>query len=103
VDAFADLAGGTLAAAPPALRPGGQIAAIATPKLDLDPLLDANITFHGVLIGDDGDRARGSRPCWTGGAAARCQPGAPARGSGRGAPDTRTPTFGGKIILDVTR
>jgi hypothetical protein len=27
-----------------------------TPELNLDPLLDANITFHGVLIGDDGDR-----------------------------------------------
>jgi len=59
VDAIADLAGGTLAAAAwPALRPGGQIAAIATPELDLDPLLDANITFHGVLIGDDGARTR---------------------------------------------
>jgi NADPH2:quinone reductase len=59
VDAIADLTGGTLAAAAlPALRPGGQIAAIATPELDLDPLLDANITFHGVLIGDDGNRTR---------------------------------------------
>jgi len=59
VDAIADLVGGPLAAtAVPALRPGGQIAAIATPELDLDPLLDANITFHGVLIGDDGDRTR---------------------------------------------
>ena len=29
-----------------------------TPELDLDPLLDANITFHGVLLGDDGDRTR---------------------------------------------
>ena len=59
VDAIADLVGGMLAAtALPALRPGGQIAAIATPELDLDPLLDANITFHGVLIGDDGDRTR---------------------------------------------
>ena len=59
VDAIADLVGGTLAAATvPALRPGGHIAAIATPELDLDPLLDANITFHGVLIGDDGDRTR---------------------------------------------
>src|SRR5499427_2246043 len=54
VDAIADLVGGTLAAtALPALRPGGQIAAIATPELDLDPLLDANITFHGVLIAAD--------------------------------------------------
>ena len=59
VDAIADLVGGTLAAAAlPALRPGGQIAAIATPELDLDLLLDANITFHGVLISDDGDRTR---------------------------------------------
>jgi NADPH2:quinone reductase len=59
VDAIADLTGGTLAAAAlPALRPGGQIAAIAAPELDLDPLLDANITFHGVLIQDDGNRTR---------------------------------------------
>ena len=59
VDALADLAGGRLArAACTALRPGGQIAAIATPELDLDLLLDANITFHGVLIQDDGDRTR---------------------------------------------
>jgi NADPH2:quinone reductase len=59
VDAVADLVGGRLAqAACAALRPGGQIAAIATPELDLDLLLDANITFHGVLIQDDGDRTR---------------------------------------------
>ena len=59
VDAIAALVGGPhLAAALGALRPGGQIASIATPDLDLDPLLDANITFHGVLIGDDGDRTR---------------------------------------------
>jgi NADPH:quinone reductase-like Zn-dependent oxidoreductase len=59
VDAIADLVGGTLAqAALTALRPGGQIAAIATPELDLDPLLDANISFHGVLIQDDGARTR---------------------------------------------
>jgi len=59
VDAIADLVGGTLAAAAlQAVRPGGQIAAIATPQLDLDPLLDGNITFHGVLVGDDGDRTR---------------------------------------------
>lgn len=57
VDAIADLVGGPhVAAALGALRPGGQIASIATPELDLDPLLDANITFHGVLIGDDGQR-----------------------------------------------
>ncbi len=59
VDAIADLVGGKLAqAALTALRPGGQIAAIATPELDLDPLLDANISFHGVLITDDGARTR---------------------------------------------
>ena len=59
VDAIADLVGGRLAqAACTALRPGGQIAAIATPDLDLDLLLDANITFHGVLVQDDGDRTR---------------------------------------------
>ena len=60
VDAIAALVGGPhLAGALGALRPGGQIASIATPDLDLDPLLDANITFHGVLIGDDGERTRG--------------------------------------------
>jgi NADPH2:quinone reductase len=59
VDAIADLVGGRLAqAACRTLRPGGQIAAIATPELDLDLLLDANITFHGVLVQDDGDRTR---------------------------------------------
>jgi NADPH:quinone reductase-like Zn-dependent oxidoreductase len=59
VDAIADLVGGTLAsAALRALRPGGQIAAIATPVLDLDTVLDANISFHGVLIQDDGERTR---------------------------------------------
>jgi NADPH2:quinone reductase len=59
VDAIAALVGGPhLAATLGALRPGGQIASIATPDLDLDPLLDANITFHGVLIGDDGQRTR---------------------------------------------
>jgi len=59
VDAIADLVGGPhLAAAFDALRPGGQIASIATPDLDIDPLLDANITFHGVLIRDDGERTR---------------------------------------------
>ena len=59
MDAIANLVGGRLArAACTALRPGGQIAAIATPELDLDLLLDANITFHGVLVQDDGDRTR---------------------------------------------
>jgi NADPH:quinone reductase len=59
VDAVADLVGGrALAGATGALRTGGQAAAIATPELDLDPLLDANITFHGILIQDDGQRTR---------------------------------------------
>jgi len=59
VDAIADLVGGqALAAALPALRPGGQIAAIETPEVSLDRVLDANLTLHGVLIGDDGQRTR---------------------------------------------
>lgn len=59
VDAIAALIGGPhLADAFGALRPGGQIAAIATPDLDLDPLIDANVTFHGILIADDGQRTR---------------------------------------------
>jgi NADPH2:quinone reductase len=59
VDAVADLVGGrALADVIGTLRDGGQAAAIATPELDLDPLLDANITFHGVLIRDDGQRTR---------------------------------------------
>jgi NADPH2:quinone reductase len=59
VDAVADLVGGTSAAEVlGALRPAGQVAAIATPLLDLDSLLDANITFHGVLVQDNGQRTR---------------------------------------------
>jgi NADPH:quinone reductase len=59
VDAVADLVGGdAITAWLPTLRPGGQIAAIATPELNLDLLLDDNITFHGVLIRNDGDRTR---------------------------------------------
>jgi NADPH:quinone reductase len=59
VDAIADLVGGTLlAGALGALRPGGQAAAIASPELDLGPVLDANQTLHGVLIQDDGRRTR---------------------------------------------
>src|SRR6266571_857144 len=57
-DARAGRGGPHLAAELAALRPGGQIASIATPELDLDPLLDANLTFHGVLLGDDGARTR---------------------------------------------
>ncbi len=59
VDAVADLVGGTSAAGVlGALRPAGQVAAIATPLLDLGSLLDANITFHGVLVHDNGQRTR---------------------------------------------
>jgi NADPH2:quinone reductase len=59
VDAIADLVGGPhLAGAFGALRPGGQVAAIATPDLGLDPLIDSNVTFSGILIGDDGQRTR---------------------------------------------
>ena len=58
-DATADLAGGpALSGALAGLRPAGQIAAIATPELDLGEVLDANLTLHGVLIQDDGQRAR---------------------------------------------
>lgn len=55
VDAIADLVGGpTLSKVSTCLCPDGAIAAIATPDLDLDRVLDANWTFHGVLIRDDG-------------------------------------------------
>ncbi len=59
VDAIADLVGGDLLnRALGALKPRGSAASIATPELDLDAVLDNNITFHGVLIGDDGTRTR---------------------------------------------
>ena len=59
VDAVADLVGGpALGPVLPVLRPGGSIAAIQTPELDLDLLLDNNWTLHGVLIRDDGPRLR---------------------------------------------
>ena len=59
VDAIVDLVGGSsLAGSLGAVRSRGQLASIATPDLDLDPVLDANLTFHGVLIADDGDRVR---------------------------------------------
>jgi NADPH:quinone reductase len=59
VDAIADLVGGPavqqwLAA----LRQGGQIASIEPPELDLDALVDANITFHGVLVANSAERTR---------------------------------------------
>jgi NADPH2:quinone reductase len=59
VDAIADLVGGDqLTRALGAMKPAGSAASIATPELDLDAVLDNNITFHGVLIGDDGRRTR---------------------------------------------
>jgi NADPH:quinone reductase-like Zn-dependent oxidoreductase len=59
VDAIADLVGGRLAGtALSALRPTGQIAAIARPELPMGLLLDMNITFHGILIQDDGPRTQ---------------------------------------------
>jgi NADPH:quinone reductase-like Zn-dependent oxidoreductase len=59
VDAIADLYGGDLLArALPAVRPGGAVAAIEVPDIDLGDLIDANVTLHGVLIGDDGGRTR---------------------------------------------
>ncbi len=59
VDAIADLVGGRLLSAVlRALRPAGQVVAIAAPELDLNPVVDANITFHGVTIEDDGQRTR---------------------------------------------
>src|SRR5262245_11445804 len=59
VDAIVDLVGGgVLQASLGAVRPHGQLAAVATPRLDLDQLLDANLTFHGILIENDGDRTR---------------------------------------------
>jgi NADPH:quinone reductase len=59
VDAIADLVGGP-AARPwlPALRDRGQIASIEPPELDLDGLVDANVTFHGVLLDDAAGRTQ---------------------------------------------
>lgn len=58
-DSIADLVGGPLlAAAQPHLRHDGVMAAIATPSLDVDYAIDANQTFHGVLIRDNGDHMR---------------------------------------------
>jgi NADPH2:quinone reductase len=58
-DSAADLVGGPLLAqAQPHIRHDGHLAAIATPELDIDQVIDANQTFHGVLIRDDGERLR---------------------------------------------
>lgn len=59
MNAIVDLVGGpALERSLGAVRPRGQLASIATPDLDLDPVLDMNLTFHGVLISDDGKRVR---------------------------------------------
>lgn len=59
VDAIVDLVGGTaLHRSLAAVRAHGQLVSIATPELDLDPVLDENLTFHGVLISDSGERIR---------------------------------------------
>jgi NADPH:quinone reductase-like Zn-dependent oxidoreductase len=59
VDAIADLVGGRAVASwLAALRTHGQIASIADPELDLGDLVDANITFHGVLWDSSGGSAR---------------------------------------------
>jgi NADPH2:quinone reductase len=59
VDAIADLVGGsTITALLPALRDHGLVATIATPTLDIDTVVDHNLTVHGVLITDDGARTR---------------------------------------------
>jgi NADPH2:quinone reductase len=104
VDAIADLVGGSLAkAALPALRPGGQIAAIATPELDLDPLLDANITFHGVLIQDDGDRTRALAGLLDqGGLRPVISRRLPLEAAGEAHRVLENGHAGGKIVLDVT-
>ena len=58
-DSIADLVGGPMATTGQGhLRDDGAIAAIATSELDIDLLIDANQSFHGVLIRDDGDRLR---------------------------------------------
>ena len=59
VDAIIDLIGAdALQKSLAAVRPYGRLASIATPDLDLDPVLDANLTFHGFLIADSGERVR---------------------------------------------
>lgn len=59
VEAIVDLVGGgVLTANLPALRDGGAMVAIATPELDLDEVLDRNLTLHGVLVGNDGASIR---------------------------------------------
>jgi NADPH:quinone reductase len=59
VDAIADLVGGAvLRKSLSAVRPYGQLASIASPDLDIDRIIDENLTFHGVLIAESGNRMR---------------------------------------------
>jgi NADPH:quinone reductase len=59
VDAIADLVGGPVAGPwLAALRDRGQIASIEPPELDLGALVDANVTFHGVLLGNVAGRTQ---------------------------------------------
>ena len=59
VDAVADFVGGTLlASVVPTVRVGGALTTIASPALDIDPIVDNNLTLHGVLIDNNGDRTR---------------------------------------------
>lgn len=103
VDAIADLVGGSLAqTALTALKPGGQIAAIATPVLDLDWLLDANITFHGVLIQDDGDRTRALASLLADGVVRRVVSHVlPLAAAARAHQIVESGHAGGKIVLEV--
>jgi NADPH2:quinone reductase len=59
VDAIADFVGGALlTSAVSAVKAGGALATIASPALPIDPIVDHNLTLHGVLINNDGDRTR---------------------------------------------
>jgi NADPH:quinone reductase-like Zn-dependent oxidoreductase len=72
LDAAADLVGGAaLQASLAAVRAGGQLVTIATPRLDLDAVLDANLTFHGVLIQDNGEAPDYWPTCSAGGRSGR--------------------------------
>ena len=105
VDAIADLVGGpTLNLALPALRPGGAIAAIQTPELDLDLLLDNNWTLHGVLIHDDGPRLRRLAALMaTGGLRAVVSHVLPLADAARAHELLQRGGSGGKILLDLGR
>ena len=59
MDAIVDLVGGaTPSRWLECLKPAGDIASIQTPDLDLSDLLDENVTLHGVLLTNSGERTR---------------------------------------------